>query len=99
MADLFLRGRRVLEPGRRGAVRLPDQSTHRAVLYAGPEYNRRARPRCLVRGLWNAGNRVDVVLPARYDPAGGLEIRRVEFQFLGIEYRPGADDCAESPAG
>ena len=45
VADLLLRRRRVLEPGRRRPVRLHDQPADRALLHAGPEHDARARPR------------------------------------------------------
>ena len=67
VADLFLRGGGVLEPGRRGAVRLPDQPADRALLHAGPEHDAGARPHRAVRRLRHAGHRADAVLPARPD--------------------------------
>ena len=39
MADLLLRLRGILEHGRRGPVRVHDQSAHRALLHAGIEYD------------------------------------------------------------
>lgn len=55
----LLPGRGLVEPGRRGPVRLPDQSAHHAVLHTGPRHHARPWSRGPLRRVW----------PARAGPA------------------------------
>ena len=85
LADPVLRGGGVLEPGRRGPVRLPHQPAHRALLHAGPEHHAGARPRRAVRRLRHAGHRADALLPARPHAArANGRPRALAFSFWSI---------------
>ena len=64
VADLLLRGRRLLEHGRGRAVRVHDQPADRPLLHAGPQHDAAARPRRPVRRVRDAGHRPDAGLPA-----------------------------------
>ena len=83
LADLLLRRRRVLEHGRRRAVRLHDQPADRALLHAGAEHDAGARPRRAVRRLRHARHRADAVLPARAASATGVEGRAARVRASG----------------
>ena len=66
LAVHVLCGCAVLELGRCWFVRIYDQSTDRAVLYAGPEHDGQPRPRSSVRCLRDAWPGLDALLPATY---------------------------------
>ena len=72
LADHVLHRGVVLEPGRRGPVRLPDQPAAVAVLHAGPEPDAAARPHRAVRRVRHARHRAGAVLPARPARADGV---------------------------
>src|SRR5689334_13133820 len=99
LADSLLCGGGILEPGRRRPVRLFDQSAHRVVLHARPEYDPRPWPCRTVWSLWHAGNRPHAVLPSRPDAPGPLEIQNARVQFLVNERRPRTNGLSEPPAG
>jgi hypothetical protein len=95
LADTVLRGGGVLESRGRRTVRLPDQSTHRALLYAGLEHHTGSRARRFVWCLRHARHRPDAILLARLDPAGALENPAAVFQLLVTQPRAGAHGCLE----
>src|SRR5690606_20479233 len=98
LADPVLPRGFVLEPGRRGPVRLPDQPAAFAVLHAGPEPDPAARPHRAVRRVRHARHRPGAVLHARPARAPALEHRRAQGRVLGVEHRPGADGPADAAA-
>ena len=57
LADPVLHRGGVLEPGRRGTVRLPDQPAAVALLHAGPQPHAAARPHRAVRRVRHARHR------------------------------------------
>jgi hypothetical protein len=73
VADLLLCCGGVLELCGRGALWILHQSAHRAVLHAGIEHHAGSRPHRIVRRLWHARSRLDVVLPACTAPGSRLE--------------------------
>src|SRR5688572_18168109 len=87
LADPVLHWRGLLESGGCGPVRLPHQSAAAAVLHAGPEPHAVTRTHCVVRRVWPARRRTDVVLPAWDQAQRGLERTRAEDQLLGIQHR------------
>ena len=82
-----------------GSVRFPHQSADWSLLHAGIEHDAGACPHRAVRRVWNAGHRTDAFLPARTDPAGGVEIACAVDQFLVHERRPVAHGSVEPAAG
>ena len=98
LADHVLHRRRVLEPGGRRALRLPDQSAAVAVLHAGPQPDAAARPYGPVRRVRHARHRPGAVLPARHEARPRLERRPAQDHFLVPQYRPCADGAAHAAA-
>src|SRR5690606_11792218 len=98
LADPVLPRGLVLEPGRRGPVRLPDQPAAVAVLHAGPEPDPAAWAHRAVRRVRHARHRPGAVLHARPARSPALEYRRAQGRVLGTEHRPGADGAADPAA-
>src|SRR5690606_255314 len=91
VADPVLHRGVVLEPGGRGAVRLPDQSAALAVLHAGAEPHAAARAHRAVRSVRDARHRAGAVLHARPARADALEHGGPEALLLEPQHRAGTD--------
>ena len=98
LADHVLHRGRVLEPGRRRAVRLPDQPAAAAVLHAGPQPHAAARSHRPVRRVRLARHRADAVLPARTAAEHRLERAAPEDQLLGASTSARRDGAADAAA-
>lgn len=99
VAGAVLRGRGLLEHGRRGPAGLCHQPAGLAVLRAGPEHDGRPRARRAVRGVRHAGHRPDAVLPARPLCAQPACRPSAQARVLGPEHRPGDDGVHVAAAG
>src|SRR5215470_16061870 len=95
MGDLLFRGRRVLEPGRRGHLRIYDQSADRPLLYARAQYYRCPCPRGAVWRLRHARLGVDALLLA-CDEAGSALVGTLDpVRVLGDQHGHDDGDPAE----
>ena len=99
MADLFLRGRRILEHGWSRIVRVPDQPAHLSVLRAGPQPHAAPRPHRVVRRLRNAWSGPHSLLPPRFESRPSVEAGCSEALFLVTQYRPYAHVGPQLAAG
>src|SRR6516164_179670 len=85
LAHLLLRRRGILEFCRRRTVRIPDQSTDRALLHARSEHDAGSRPYSSVRRIRNAWHWSDVVLSA--GTAAWTHMERVASEILVLVYQ------------
>src|SRR5262252_11114998 len=98
MGDLLFRDRRVLEPGRRGHLRIYDQSADRPLLYARTQYYRCACPRSAVWRLGHARLGVDALLLACDAAGSALAGTLAQVRVLGDQHRHDDGDPAEPTA-
>ena len=98
VADPVLRLRGVLEPRRRGPLRLPDQPPAGALLHAGPQHDSAARPHGALRRLRHARHRLDAVLSAWAGPQGLLGRQAARRCVLDAEHRTRGDGPAVAGA-
>src|SRR5262249_51054107 len=98
MGDLLFRGRRVLEPGRRGHLRIYDQSADRPLLYARAQYYRCPCPRGAVWRLRHARLGVDALLLACDAAGSALAGTLAPVRVLGDQHRHDDGDSAEPAA-